>query len=204
LHPNNLVNRHIKFRDGSSIELMTIRGEPGDAMARDYARLIAEGEGGVYVALNVPRIDAAERAAAALALPTLRSSSGAWRFVSFPPASPASAVFFSSGAGVVQDPDSLVSHKPDVVGLAEVWIEGGSELVTLLERLGGTRCAAARSPDGRIGERIALRRGNVVIVPSRAASRARVLGVVLRLRSPGEGTVRPHSKFWVRYQFVAP
>jgi catechol 2,3-dioxygenase-like lactoylglutathione lyase family enzyme len=55
LHANNLLNRHIKFRDGSSLELMTVRGSPGDAMARDYADLAASGEGGVYVALKVAR-----------------------------------------------------------------------------------------------------------------------------------------------------
>ena len=67
LHANNLLNRHVKFRDGSSIELMTVRGTPGDAMARDYAALAAAGEGGVYVALKVDGVEQASAAAAALA-----------------------------------------------------------------------------------------------------------------------------------------
>ena len=54
LHANNLLNRHIKFRDGSSLELMTLAGPPHDDMARDYATLLDQGEAGVYVGLNVP------------------------------------------------------------------------------------------------------------------------------------------------------
>lgn len=199
LHANNLLNRHIKFRDGTEIELMTVRGRAGDAMARDYADLLAAGEGGVYVALRVPDIAAAQREAEGLRLETRRSASGPWRFLSFPPTSPAAAVFFSAGAGAVQDPDSLLSHDPDVAGLAEAWVEGGPALGELLTRLGATRCGAARSPDGRTGERWALSRGTLVVVPARGPARPRVLGVVLRSRAPREIVRYPYGGFWVRY-----
>jgi hypothetical protein len=51
LHPDGLLNRHIKFRDGTEVELMTVSGAPRSRMARDYASLLAAGEGGVYAAL---------------------------------------------------------------------------------------------------------------------------------------------------------
>lgn len=204
LHANNLLNRHVKFRDGSSLELMTVRGEPVDAMSRDYAELAASGEGGVYVALTVDSIGSPEDAASALRLESQGSSSGPWRFLSFPPASPAAAVFFSAGSAEVQDSDSLVSHEPDVAGLAEAWVEGGGELAGLLEKLGARRCGSARSPDGRTGERLALGRGSIVVVPSPSPTRPRVLGVVLGLRSQGGGTVWPHPAFWVQYRFEGP
>jgi catechol 2,3-dioxygenase-like lactoylglutathione lyase family enzyme len=200
LHANNLLNRHVKFRDGSSLELMTVRGEPRDAMSRDYAELAASGEGGVYVALEVHSVTVAEGVAAALRLETRASSSGPWRFLSFPPASPAAAVFFSDGSTAVQDPDDLVSHKVDVAGLSEAWVEGGGELIDLLERLGARRCGSARAPDGRTGERLGLARGRIVIVQPREPERPRVLGAVLRLRSKGGGTVWPHPAFWVEYR----
>lgn len=201
LHANNLLNRHIKFRDGSSLELMTVRGTPRDAMARDYARLAAEGEGGVYLALSARSVAVPKAAAAALGLTVRESSSGPWRFLSFPPASPAAALFFSAGSAVAQDPDSLFDHVPAVEGVTEVWVEGGVELATLLERLGAQRCGSVRGPNGLQGERIALSRGRVVVVPTAAARRPRVLGVVLRLREPGSRLVQPHAEFWVQYEF---
>jgi hypothetical protein len=76
LHANNLLNRHIKFRDGSEIELMTVSGPPRDGMAQRYAALLAAGEGGVYVALKVNDIDEAETAAQRAGLATRRSARG--------------------------------------------------------------------------------------------------------------------------------
>ena len=200
LHANNLLNRHIKFRDGSSIELMMVRGVPGDAMARDYAALVATAEGGVYVALQVPDVDTPKAAAAALELRTLERRSGPWRFLSFPDTSPAAALFFSAGSAVVQDPDSLLNHVPGVDGLTEAWLEGGPEVVAHLERLGAKRCGSVRSADGRMGDRIGLSRGRLVILPPGSGGRPRVLGVVLRLREDGSGSATPHPSFWVRYE----
>ena len=50
-HDNGLENVHIKFEDGSGLELMTV-GRPGDALAERYASLIADGGGGAYLALS--------------------------------------------------------------------------------------------------------------------------------------------------------
>jgi hypothetical protein len=201
LHPNNLLNRHVKFRDGSGIELMTVQGEPRDAMARRYAALAVHGGGGVYVALDVSTVEEPAAAAAAQQLEVQRSSSGSWAFLSFPDSSSAAAVFFAAGVPVTQDPDSLVSHTPDVNGLTEAWIEGDSELIALLEALGARRCGTVRYRDGRPGERIGLSRGQLVIVPARSESRPRVLGVVLKLRSPGDTIVWPQRSFWVQFAF---
>lgn len=201
LHANNLLNRHIKFRDGSSIELMMVNGVPGDAMARDYAALAAAAEGGVYAALNVSRIDTPRAAAAALELRTRESRSGPWRFLSFPGTSPAAALFFSAGSAVVQDPDSLLNHVPDVEGLAEAWLEGGPEVAAHLEKLGAKRCGSVRSADGRMGDRIGLSRGRLVILPPASGDRPRVMGVVLKLREGRSGgATTPHPSFWVRYE----
>lgn len=198
LHANNLVNRHIKFRDGSSIELMTLRGEPGDALAGRYADLLAAGEGGVYVALSTGDVEGARHHAASLGLETHRSASGPWKFVGFPDSSPAAAVFFSSGGAPANDADSLVSHRSGARGLAEAWLEGGPELTTLLEKLGARRCGPA-SLAGVSGERLALSRGAVVVVPRRPGVRPPVLGVVVDSEG-ADGVIRPHARFWLRYR----
>ena len=105
---------------------------PGDALAERYADLLRAGEGGVYASLAASGITAPERAAEAVRLLTRRSSSGPWQFLGFPSDSPAAAVFFVTGGIPGQDPESLVSHEPDVEGLAEAWVTGGPELGALL------------------------------------------------------------------------
>lgn len=199
LHANNLLNRHVKFRNGTEIELMTVRGQAGDAMAQDYADLLVAGEGGVYVALKALDFAAVEPAARSADLEVLHSRSGPWQFISFTPSSPAAAVFFSPGGPLASDPDSLLTHEPDVDGLAEAWLEGGEGLTQLLAGLGAVRCDSARSPDGRTGTRWALGRGAIVVVPAPPAQRPRVLGVVLRSRTAVTRTIRPIPGFWIRY-----
>jgi hypothetical protein len=198
LHANNLLNNHVKFRNGTSLELMTLAGVPGDAMAEGYARLAKEGDGGVYFALHVADLLPASRAATAIGLQTRRSSSGPWQFLSFGSSSPAAAVFFGSGDSPVHDPDSLLSHAPAANGLQEVWIEGGPQLVDLLQRLGASRCGVVRSR-GQTGVQLALRGGFVVVVSPRPDSRPRVLGVVLQGAPPRNGPTRPLPTFWIDY-----
>jgi hypothetical protein len=201
LHPNNLLNKHIKFRDGSSIELMTVKGRALDSMARGYAEFLAAGEGGVYLAMGLTDV-ADTRIAAAHAKLTMRERAyGPWTFLSFASSSPAAAVFFTAGGQPGSDPEALVAHEPDVSGLAEVWLEGGPELGEMLSSLGARHCGEAPRSDGAPGQRWALRRGAVVIVPRRTRARPRLLGVVLERRVPGpDGKVYPHPKLWVRYR----
>lgn len=206
LHANNLLNRHIKFRDGSSIELMTLAGAPRDEMAREYSRLAVEGDGGAYVALKVPSTTSALRTADSLGLNPQTSRSGPWQFVGFDAKSPAAAVFFSAGGANQVDADSLVSHIPPVTGLVEAWVEGGPELIALLEQMGASRCRPVRGPDGRMGQRLLLSRGAIIVVPMRDGVRPRVLGVNLAskhmVRTPT--TIWPHRNFWLGYISVIP
>lgn len=202
LHANGLLNRHVKFRDGTSIELMTVRGAARDALAADYAWLLRHAEGGVFVGLTINNLTHAQRAAVDAGLPTQQRASGRAHFVSFDTSSSAAAVFFGVAGRPVRDADSLVTHAIRIEGLAEAWIEGGEALEKVLAALGSARCESLTAPDGRVGRRWALSRGALVVVPpSRLDARPRVLGVVLRApaASPVADTiVRPHSAFWVR------
>lgn len=201
LHPNGLLNRHVKFRDGSGIELMTVNGRPGDGMARGYADMLAAGEGGVYLALKAQSIPPVRHAAAAAGLKLRERPYGAWTFLSFPAPSPASAVWLSTGEAGVVDPEAIVSHRPDVSGLEEVWVEGGPELGRLLAGLGGRACGEAPRSDGAPGTRWALARGSVVVVPLREDRAPRLLGAVLKLRGNAPAAkIYPHPAFWVRYR----
>jgi hypothetical protein len=200
LHANRLLNRHIKFRDGTEIELMTVAGQPGDRMARDYAAFLAEGEGGAYVALAGVSIDRLMSAAQRVNLDARRSSSGTWQFLSFPEDSPAANVFFGFGIPGVQDHDSIFDHGPAVGGLHEVWLEGSASLAGLLRATGAQPCGPVRAPDGSSGERWALAKGSLVLVPAPSNRRPRVLGVVLSSPSTAASSVvQPLRSFWLQY-----
>jgi hypothetical protein len=201
LHANGLDNRHIKFPDGSGIELMTVRGEGTDAMAKRYVDLMNAGDGGAYVALKVDSVGDAERVGDKLELSTRRSGSGPWQFLGFN-AQPVAAVFFMSGDAVVQDADSVFAHEPRVSTLAEVWLEGGEELITLLRSLGAVDCDRMQSPDGRVGRRLGLRKGSVVIVPMREGQRPRVIGAVLTAKSCVAERRHPIPSFWISISCV--
>jgi hypothetical protein len=200
LHANGLLNRHIKFRDGTEIELMTVRGPGSDDMARRYRRQLDAGEGGVYVALKINDFTATERVAGESGLATRRSASGPWQFLSFTDDSPAAVVFFTFGEAPAQDPDSIFGHVPPVTGLAEVWIEGGPQLGVLLRRLGANGCGTVSAGDGRSAERWALRRGSIVVVPPRAGRPPRLLGVVLETGGISSMRIQPLQQFWVQYR----
>jgi hypothetical protein len=199
-HANGLLNRHIKFRDRTEVELMTVRGTPRDDIARDYAKLMRAGDGGVYVALQVKDLNTVARHASTMGARVQRPSSGPWSFVSFTDTSSLAAVFFGNGGGGVLDPDSIFQHRPPVEALEEAWVEGGPALAELLRRLGAAECGTATGPGGISGQRFALRRGSIVVMATRSNARPRVLGVVLDTPSRPATTVRPIPEFWIHYR----
>lgn len=194
LHANHLLNRHIKFRRGGSLELMTVKGEPLDRMAREYAALIADGDGGAYAALATECPERVAALAEAAGFPLRRTQSGSWTFLDFVPGSAAAAVFFGAGWNAGPEPDSLLAHRNGAIGLDEAWIEGGRGLLQLLRATGATTCGGVTLPDGRLGECLALAGNRVVVVPPARAHRPfRVVGVVLAVNGDVPQSLIPPS-----------
>ena len=50
-HTNGVRNNHVKFRDGSGIELITA-GEPMDPLATRYVNLLRQGDGPAYISFH--------------------------------------------------------------------------------------------------------------------------------------------------------
>ena len=205
LHPDSLLNLHIKFRDRTEVELMTLAGRPTSRMARGYADLLATGEKGVYVALWTDGLDSVKASASRMELPVRATTLGAWQFLSFPGVDDAGAIFFGAGGLPPNDPDSILAHPNGAVSLTGAWIEAGSVVEELLGRLGSRTCGTLTLPDGRTGRRWALGRGSLVIVrPRPGAATPRVLGVELQ-RAPGRlgppASLRePLPGFWVFFR----
>ena len=139
-HANGLLNKHVKFRDGTEIELMTVAGPATDRMAREYQDLIANEDAGAYVALRTEGIDSVAAIAARLGFRPRQSASGPWRFVSFEPRSGLGAIFFVQGGAPPHDADSVFAHSNGSVGLSKVVLLGGHEVVQLLGALGAGVC----------------------------------------------------------------
>ena len=152
---------------------MTVAGTPMSPMARDYAHLMQNGEGGVYAALWTTDMERVRTAAARLGVPRL-TRLGVWQFLSLPGVFDTHAIFVGAGGLAANDPDSVLQHPNGAVSLASAWLEGGPALGRFLRSLGSQPCGAVALPDGRQGTRWALARGTVVVVPG---SRRGVVGV---------------------------
>jgi len=176
LHTDNLVNEHVRFRDGSELELMTLAGPPGDRMAEASA---------------ARRLNLAPR----------RSTEGGWQFLSFPSHSDAGAVFFGSGGERPQGPDSLLGHANGASGLRDAWLEAGPGLARLLAMVGAQDCGPASGPGGLRGARHALNSTHLILVPNSSSSKLpRVLGVGLVTADSGRPRPQvrsPLAEFWI-------
>jgi len=101
-HPDGIRNRHVKFRDGTEIELITAP-EATDALTTHYRQLIGAGDGPAFLSLDVePPALAVERVQQA-GLPA--STNGG--HVDFPFNTPLGYVFF---AGLNQSPTDRPEH----------------------------------------------------------------------------------------------
>jgi catechol 2,3-dioxygenase-like lactoylglutathione lyase family enzyme len=101
-HPDGIRNRHVKFRDGTEIELITAP-EATDALTTHYRQLIQAGDGPAFLSLDVePPALAVERVKQA-GLPASTNGGN----VDFPFESPLGYVFF---AGLNQSPTDRPEH----------------------------------------------------------------------------------------------
>ncbi len=184
LHPNGLLNKHVKLADGSELELMSLAREPGDDMARRYAEILASGGGGAYAAFRAPQA-AVLTAAEEVGVAAEESRVDATRYVTLPGAGD-EAVFFLETSAATTDPDSVLIHANGAAGLTEAWVESGEGLGRLLVALGGVACDAVRLPDGRESRVFGVANGFVVVAPP-GEGRARLLGASLAGDRRGEG-----------------
>jgi hypothetical protein len=175
LHANRLRNRHIKFMDGTSLELMSIDGVPGDAMAQGYADFLMGGEGGAYLALGASQNSVISMTEGVGPRPELVTSGG-FRIVTF--SEPGlESLFFIEYEIPVQDADSVLIHANGAHGIESAWLEASPQFEDLLMRLGAIRCGEV-SLAGRTGMSYGVRNGRVIVFPP-SMNRPRVLKVGL-------------------------
>ena len=166
LHPNGLLNSHVKFVDGTSLELMSVAGEPTDAVAANYADFLRAGDGGAFAAIEADP-HRVIRVASALSLPAQLTRSGPFTWVTvddsqYGPGGQRSPVFFVSYLARSADADSLLVHDAGVVGIGSVRLDATDALADMLVRLGARHCPA--DPEGEADSSVIVGLANAELV----------------------------------------
>lgn len=177
-HQNGLFNAHIKFFEGTQLELMSVPGPPTDVIARGYHEFLRDGEGGAFVAFRASDdnvLQVSRRAG-------VRADSLGSAYVIFPDLP---RIFvLRPGRSRITDPDSILTHANGAVGIAEAWLEADEGLADLLLALGARDCGPTKPPrvagTAARGRAFAVANGRVVLLQTADARRPLVRGVVLR------------------------
>lgn len=200
-HANGLRNVHVRFADGSALELITVgRGEPDDLSAW-YTSFLGEGEGGAFVALRAGPAASVLRRLGDLAADAQTYEGPAFDWVSFPAEHPLHSVFFVHVRSRPPDTADHIHHANGAAALEQVWLESPrpSMLAALLERFGAFPCGEVRTLAGLAGVAFGLSGGSLVAVPALSGGREpRIVSVLLR----GDRTTPSASSAGVRIDWV--
>lgn len=166
-HGNGLRNRHVKFPDGSGIELLAVPAAPTDALTRAYAAQLRQGEGPAALAFHARDPDALAAALRKAGI-GFRSDDGLVTLrdprLDF--------VFFVRDNRSPSDRPEHFAHPNGATAMTEVWLAldaaGVRELRSLLLALGAVESSRVVEAPVRTQARVfALRNGRVVAVAAR-------------------------------------
>jgi len=182
VHENGLRNVHIRFGDGSALELITTGPGESDELSESYRRFLERGDGGAFVALSAGPPDSVLGRLGALAAEAVVFEGRAFDWVSFPAGHPLHAFFFVHVRVRAPDEPAQLHHRNGALGLAEVWIEtvASQELSDMLARFDAPSCGRVEGPDGLTGWAYGLSDGMLVasrVDPSRDGSRVRAVAL---------------------------
>lgn len=147
LHKNGLLNKHLKFKDGSSLELMTVQGNPSDAKAKAYQDFLNEKEGAIYLALKAP-FDKVMKYADSLYLSYSVIDEDLFSYITFENKG-VSSFYFIGYTNPISDPDYATTHSNKVTGIKAVWITASPMFKELIIALGADFRGTLRTPDNK-------------------------------------------------------
>ncbi len=136
LHKNGLINAHIKFRNQSSFELMSLKGKPGDAVARTYEKLLNDKEGGVFVALTVPDTEKLQQKLFNNNIQHKVIKAKNWTYITFPDTSGFAHFFFIKYHISIKDDSKTLLHSNNIALINKVYVEGNEKVIALLKTIG--------------------------------------------------------------------
>jgi beta-lactamase class D len=194
-HENGITNAHVKFPDGSGVELITAPAGVDD-LTRKYRRHLEAGEGPAFFSLHVRQPGAL---AAALTRAGIEyQEAGLTRLVN-----PAlSWMFFVEDNRSPTDRPEHFAHPNGALAMTRVWMAPGDPLAVrgLLKALGGVTTTAVVTAPARVEATVVrVENGEVVILPAshQVMPDRPIVGVTFRVRSV-EATARYFAEAGVR------
>ena len=180
VHDNGLRNVHIRFGNGSALELITTGPGKPDELSEWYRRFLEQGDGGAFVALSAGPPDTVLRRLGEMADEASVFRGRAFDWVSFPEGHPLHTVFFVHVRVRAPDEPAQLHHGNGAAGLAEVWVAttASQELSDLLARFDTRSCGQVEGPGGLTGWGHGLSDGMLVaspVDPSRDGDRVRAV-----------------------------
>ena len=185
LHDNSIVNAHVKFPDGTELELITAF-ERRDALAGRYLDLLSRGEGGAFFAMRADSV-AAVLAALRRYDTTLRAdTAGAYISIDDPPGWNLPELFVMRYLTPPVDSARHYTHANGAFALRAVWLALDSNDRADLSAFALRPAPAETAPLGREGARVARFTGGSALYTMPRAARdsgvTRILGVTIAVR----------------------
>lgn len=182
-HEDGIRNQHVKFADGTEIELITA-GDARDALTAEYLGHLAKGDGPAFVAFFAPEMNGLARQLDA-AGKTYRRADG---LLSFPEDDGLRYIFFGHRNGSPTDRPEHFSHANGAESLIGVWIAGDdlSAERELLTSLGASIADEERRVPESVWVKVArLPQAEVVFLPGsrQLVPGRRIVGATVRTRS---------------------
>jgi Glyoxalase-like domain len=163
-HADGITNAHVKFPDGTEIELITA-SKAVDALTSEYLTKLKSSEGPVYFGLFAPDFSAVSARSDFLPIKT-KAESGMF---AFPPTSPLHPLFIGQRNKAANDKPEYFNHKNTAVRLSALWVRDSPELREELKGLGVsvTPIDLCGFEGAATGIRAELPEGNLFLMPSR-------------------------------------
>ena len=181
-HANSIANQHLKFLDGTEVELITAT-EPRDGLAEEYIQMWHHGDGGAFVALRSHALDSLAARLARTSHPAPINRPEGPRSIFFSRDQTLHPVWFFEVLRPWIDRPEYTTHANTALALRAAWLSSQlyAELVPVLAALG----YEAHSSDWPVPQStiIALEAGEIYLVPlADTPSQRPLLGVTIAVQ----------------------
>lgn len=181
-HADGICNRHVKFADGTEIELITA-AHITDALSAFYVDFLAKGDGPAFLALQAPELARAAGRLDAADQPHVVEDG----LISLPGGDPLGYLFFAGLNHSPTDRADYFRHPNGADGLVAVWLAADdlSAERKLLACMGATLVREqVHTPTARQVDVAHVGKGDVLLLQqaSQPVPGRRIVGVTLRTR----------------------